>query len=258
MKRRKRSSLLRPIRIILPILILIIVLVLINTNILIVKFIDTTLKNINCATDEQIKQSSGVNGQKFLLINTSKVENNLIDKYLCIKKVEFLRRFPNKVSLNVSGREGVAILYDLKQKDATISAFLDNIATPSAESEGFLVDEEGVIFSKETANLNLPLLFIQGQKLSLGKGEGLITENNLKILNTIKTIGLEFEKALILDNFLIIFSYPKVVFNLDDNLNTQIASLQLIIQKAKMDSSQLEFIDLRFDKPIVRFAPKKK
>ena len=63
-----------------------------------------------------------------------------------------------------------------------------------------------------------------------------------------------------MDNYLIVFPQvdnPKVFFRLDNEIDLQLASLQLILEKAKIDERILEFIDLRFDKPIVRFAPKK-
>ena len=85
-------------------------------------------------------------------------------------------------------------------------------------------------------------------------------KTSLQILRAVKKLGFDSLTTQILDNFFLIYPTslsPKVIFRLDQRIDVQIASLQLILEKAKMYSESLEFIDLRFDKPIVKFAPKK-
>lgn len=224
------------------------------------KKIDLTAEDIPCVDEGKLKNSSGLLGQKLYLTNFEKVARNLKDKFICIKNIDLAYVFPDKVRIKASGRKSVAALVLLKDKEATMSSFLENIATPSAEesSDVYLVDNEGVIFKKSTGDLSVPNIYIYDSNFSLGKKpESSNTEDSLKILNKVKTFGLDIRSAVILDNFFIIFSYPKVVFRLDSRIETQIASLQLILAEAKIDLKELEFIDLRFDKPIIRFAPKK-
>lgn len=129
---------------------------------------------------------------------------------------------------------------------------------------------KGWFFSKNIGSLDIPKLYLYNSKISLGQELGASINNALKILSKTKTFGVDAEKSWVIDNFLITdtTSKSRVIFKLNDKVDIQIASLQLILAEAKInhrtiptepgiDSNKLEFIDLRFDKPIVRFAPKK-
>src|SRR3989338_1095891 len=158
----------------------------------------------------------------------------------------------------IIARKPVAMLIGL-QNIATTSAFLEEVSTPSAQdaSNYFLIDHEGVIFSKALEKLDIPNIFFADKDILVGeKAEGDF-ENALKVLSKVKEFGVDTQTSQILNSFLIIFSLPKIIFRLDADINTQIASLQLILKTAKIDQVKLEFIDLRFDKPIVKFAPQK-
>lgn len=139
---------------------------------------------------------------------------------------------PATPQVEVSRLEPVATVYIIK--DAT--------------REAFLLDEEGVLFSGTTS-----------ATLKIYSSEKNINfKNILAILNKIKIFGIEVGETVVAQNSLTINSMPKIVLDLDRDLSLQIASLQLILQQAKIDGEAAEFIDLRFDKPVVRFAPKKK
>lgn len=117
-----------------------------------------------------------------------------------------------------------------------------------ATREAFLLDEEGAIFSGTTsATLKI---FLSEKNINF--------KNILAILNKIKIFGIEVGEVVVAGTNLMINSTPKIVLDLNRDLSLQIASLQLILQQAKIDEEAAEFIDLRFDKPVVRFAPKKK
>ncbi|KKS13713.1 MAG: hypothetical protein UU67_C0020G0034, partial [Candidatus Daviesbacteria bacterium GW2011_GWB1_41_5] len=56
---------------------------------------------------------------------------------------------------------------------------------------------------------------------------------------------------------LIIFAQYKVILSLQKDIPLQLASLQLITEKAKIDGRLIEVVDTRFNKPVVVYAPKK-
>jgi len=210
--------------------------------------VEISNSQLECTDETQIRNSTNIIGHNVFLINFENIKKNLS------------LVFPNKIKIKISGRQPVATLMLLQNKEASSSSILENIATPSAKEsqDAYLIDSEGVIFSKSTGRFNIPNIFIKDVNLSLGKEpEGDNTKNSLKILDKVKTFGLDVKTSVVLDNFFIIFSYPRVIFLLDDRVDVQIASLQLILAEAKIDLKELEFIDLRFDKPIVKFAPKK-
>lgn len=159
-----------------------------------IKNLEVKLDKINCASEANIRQDSGILGKNILLLKSQDIEKKLKSNFFCIKNINLSRQFPGKVKIEVSGREPVAVLALLKNDEASPSAELDYLASNSATitpkeevSDQFLVDSDGVVFSKLQGNVNLPVLYFRGSNLEIGKivGETLI-ENTLKILQTIK------------------------------------------------------------------------
>lgn len=218
---------------------------------------------IKCAGKDQIRDSVKLLGQNFFLIDSVRVENNLKKKFYCIKSAPISKTFPNKVKLQVLRRQPVAILAALKEKEASMSSLFFNIATPSAIEiqDYYEVDSEGVVFSRGAEGLNIPKIYIHDLDISLGrKLESKLIGDSLRILEKNKTFRIAVSESWIFDKLFIIYSDAsklKIIFRLNDQVDIQLASLQLILDKAKIDLKELEFIDLRFDKPVVRFAPKK-
>lgn len=228
------------------------------SNFLKVNAVWVKMDNISCADEGNLKETSQILGKNILLIATSKIEKQLKEKYLCIKSVKFNKRLPREVEMEVSARVPVAQVLVIKETEASPSAILDTFSTSSSPSaipvdKSFLVDSEGVIFSKDAQNLNYPKVYVEEEITSV--------KEVLKIIEKLKIFGMEIKESRVVGQKTLLInpqtSEPKIIFALD-NLDIQLASLQLILKKAKIDEVTIEFIDLRFDKPIVRFAPKKK
>lgn len=250
----------------------------IRSNIFTIRSVDVYLEKVGCVSSEQIRGTSNALKKNFFFINSSEIEEALKKQFTCIKSVITARYFPNKIKLDVFGREPAAILVVLKNEEASESAVLEEFSklesTMSAEasasasspfsvrgpSESFLIDNEGVLYSKNIEQVFAPKVYVSGLNLTLGKKiEWNLIKNILKILEKLKIFGLNLtESKIYSENILLINAVPKIVLGLEDKIDTQIASLQLIMNEAKINEENLEFIDLRFDKPIVRFAPIKK
>lgn len=197
--------------------------------------------DLSCADKEQLLINVKIAGTNIFLFDSTQISQKLQTNFSCIKSIKIIRKFPKTILVQVSRREPRANLYIIK--DTGIEA------TSSAIEESFLLDEEGVIFSGTAADT--PMKIYSSQK-------NINFKNILAILNKIKVFGIEVMEAVVVQNFLLINSTPKITFALDKEIDVQTASLQLILAKAKIDEETAEFIDLRFDKPVVRFAPKKK
>lgn len=229
-------------------------------DLLTVKSIDVSLDRLECASEQQIKGVVNILGQNFLMIDEKITAKKLQEKFFCVREVNFSKQLPNKIIMKVSGRKGAVVLSSFQQVEATGSAQV--IATSSAiPSKQFLVDEEGVIFSDKIQS-NLPILYIGTDGLTLGKKlpSGLV-KNSLDILNKLKTFGLEVKEAKIdQQRYLLINTNMgiAIIFEANEKLDYQLAALQLIVTQAKINDEKMEFIDLRFDKPVVKYAPKKK
>ena len=223
----------------------------VRSNIFRIQSVEVKAEKISCADTYQIRETSALLEKHILFFDQAGIRNTLKNEFVCIKDVKILRRFPNHINLVIIGREPKAVLINFKEKEASLSADIENIATPSAraqETVRYLVDDESIIFSKDPADSNLTKIYYQGE-LHLGE--------TLKILDKIKIYGLDVSESEILDNTLVI--YPqRIIFNLSADVDAQLASLQLILNKAKIDNESLRFVDLRFDKPVIKIAPKKK
>lgn len=240
----------------------------VHFDLLTVKSIDVSLDRLECVSEQQIKGAVNILGQNFLMVDEKITAKVLQEKFFCVKEVSLSKQLPNKITMKVSGRKGAVVLSSFQQAvtsgykavEATGSAQV--IATSSAvPTQQFLVDEEGVIFS-DKIQPNLPILYIGTDDLTLGKKlpSGLV-KNSLDILNKLKTFGLEVKEAKIdQQRYLLINTNMgiAIIFEANEKLDYQLAALQLIVTQAKISDEKMEFIDLRFDKPVVKYAPKKK
>lgn len=225
-----------------------------------IKQLEVKTELTNCTDENNLKDKSGILGQNFFLINEKKIKEKLKNSFFCIKDINFSKILPDKIKMSAVGRSPYAKLISINNWEASSSSLIENTATPTAKEAGsiYLADSEGVVFSKDDITLTLPDVYIFNQDLSVGiKLQDDYLKKTLKILEQLKNLGINGSQAYIFNNLFIVNYSPRIVFRLDVDINLQIASLQLILQKAKIDESRLEFIDLRFDKPLIKFAPKK-
>lgn len=243
-----------------------------------IKNIEIKLSQVNCATESQIRNQSDVLGQNILFVKKTQVEKNLTEKFICLKNVSLVKNSFDKVTLEVTGRVPTALVSLIKIEDQNLSPNMINISTSSAEAsisaiwnlppaEGLMVDDQGVVFSKGDG-LNLPRLLFWNEEMSklspleikIGKKiDQSIINKSVQILEKIKTLGIYSSEARIYSlKTLLINTNPKLIFSLEREIDLQLAALQLIKSKAKIGDEEIEMIDLRFDKPIIRYTPKKK
>lgn len=225
-----------------------------QSNFFSIKKVEVFVTNrLDCANQTQLKDSVQLLGKNIFFINIDDLSRKVKEKFFCVKNISLAKNLFDKVEINVSGREPAAYL----------------LATPSAQeaTSSFLIDDEGVVFSMDINNLTIPTVFVNITNFSLGQKLERGAEI-AKILDKIKTYGLDGKISVLEDNSFIIQSNPKVIFSLERNIDKQLASLQLILNKAKINrrtvptevginAEELEFIDLRFDKPVIKIAPKK-
>lgn len=260
---KKTVSFLKIILIVFFILIIFTAFFVLKDKLFIIGQVEVKSDQVGCVSLDQLKNTSSLLGKSLFVMDEEKVTKNLLEKFICVKKVNLVKILPNKVEIKVTGRAPAAILMSLKNKSASISSLIANNATPSAQdiSDVFIVDNDGVIFSKNSGGINIPKIYLYDLSLSLGKKlkEDFIS-NILKILDKVKLSGIVVKESWVSEDTFLIFSDTppfKIVFRLDNKVDLQLASLQLILAEAKIYSRELEFIDLRFDKPVVKIAPKK-
>lgn len=233
----------------------------IQTDLLIIKKIDILSDNMSCVDKAQVKSTLNFFGKNILSLDLKRREETLKSKFLCIKKIDFLRSFPDGLKINVFQRKAEIILVPLKEKFASDSAIDVLIDTPASQSadildgeEEYVVDNEGVIFSKNNVeNLNKVYMY---SNLSVGqKIDGNFIENLLKVFEKLKTFGINTDMSLVeKENLILVNLKLKIILRIDRKIDSQLAALQLILENAKIGDKEIEFIDLRFDKPVVRYG----
>lgn len=250
---------------------------LIRSDSFVIKYIDVINEKAGCAKELEVKGVSQLMGQNLFFINEDITEKNLKNKFLCIKSLNINKSFPDRVRLQLYGRNPIAILLNLKLSESTSSSiaskFIENSATPSGEinnsiifqhassneGESYIVDDEGMVFSKLESEQSLPKMYSILENISLGqKIKSNPLRNSVKILQKLTILNITPYDAYFDNKVLLINSNIKIIFDPFNNIEGQLASLQLILEKAKIEENITEFVDLRFDKPVVRYAPKKK
>ncbi len=242
--------------------------------------------NLTCTDQEQIAQFLRSNPVNYFSINQGKLNLSLREKFFCIGRSQFKPTYPDKLFVEVWGREGafavteistegnfnpVVLLPDLLP-NATESTqavapvkLIDDVlkeAKTASESATFLVDNEGMVFDRLEDQINFPKILILGIKLEIGR---IIPDNTIEkvkdVSGKLQAINIPTDNLYVLGDKLIIDSSPRVIISLNKRLDYQTASLQLILTQAKMNSdpgktgsNNIESIDLRFDKPVIRYG----
>lgn len=235
------------------------------SNLFIVSKIHIKTEKLDCVSADDLRKESKVRGQNLFLVNIVEAEKRLQDGFICIKSAELKRQPPDRIRLEVTSRHPAALLVLLKKENistesaqASSSASLDFSKLDPKKS--FLVDTDGIIYSQNTENINIPKIYLWDDNLELGKKVSAeLIKNSSIIIEKLGSFGMLVNEAKLLsENTLIINSSPKIIIALKKDIISQLASLQLILEKAKIDEESLEIVDLRFDKPVVKFNPKKK
>ncbi|MDP3973661.1 MAG: FtsQ-type POTRA domain-containing protein [Candidatus Daviesbacteria bacterium] len=250
--------------IILLIFFIIAVAFLFNSPAIKLKKIDVAGGQLSCTDFTQIKEIISQYKGNLLLINEQKIKDELKDKFICVGDIQMEKKFPDELKIQVFKRNPIALFSKLIYFDATSSAKLSEIieSTESAKvlnfspsDQRFLVDKEGILFEKSSGSSNAPNVYLN-EELTLGQifSADLIGSIS-KIFEKLNLLGIPSGQFIIIDRRIFVYSSDKkIIFKIDGTLETQLASLQLIVEKAKINSDILEFIDLRFDKPVVRYG----
>lgn len=201
----------------------------------------------DCGSADEIKKESKLLNRNFFDIQGN-LTPDLQQKFVCIKKVNISKSFPNTLTLDIIERKEAAKLLVIP-----LEASRSSVATPSAQ---WVVDDEGVIFSSQAKEQSLAQLMIFDGDLKLGgRLDGNLIVNSLEVLSFLQFLNLNTNQVKIFPDYsLVIDGGARIVFDLTKDIKRQLASLQLIMEGAKIEERKMDYIDLRFDKPIVKYS----
>jgi len=192
-----------------------------------------------CQADLWFRVNGLVLGKNIVSLSPPKIEQLIKDELPGINQVEIKKKLPNKLIVHLTKRKPIAVI--------------------EANKDYYQVDYQGIILAKLDQPTDLPLI---------ASGEVSVAADNHQLDSPVILSSLDFLYQLLIKNIearrleitdsreLTVFlkTGPKVLISLDKNIKEQVDSLQLILERAKIEGKQIELIDLRFDKPVISYG----
>jgi len=191
----------------------------------------------NCHKNEILLFNQAI-GQNIFLLKTKSLAETIYRNSPDYKEVLIKKKLPDQLMVTIIPRSAFALLEAGLEKKV-------------------VVDEGGYVLSDGDLADNLPrvlvrVLPVQGEKIS--------DEKTLQALKLIKLVQGSFLDFKIIDSsskmdFTLFLSQGLVAtFSAQKDLITQVDSLQYILRHSRMEDSKIQAIDLRFQKPVLKFA----
>lgn len=246
------------------------VLFFLNLSVLIVKNV-VVKEGVSCVEEDRVVKDGAFFNQNIIFLNKSLIEKKLKEKYLCIDSLNLEKKYPDTLNIYLKERQK-ALRIGIIKGESFIKLPEITEATPSSQSAFFTIDlsvneasvsgiyitdKNGFVFNAGEETSDIPTIYLVGYEVGLGRRvDRDIVNLSIKLINRLEELSIEYKTVKIMGDMVLIDGDLKLTFSLAKDLNRQLASLQLILQKAKMNSKSMEKIDLRFEKPIVVYSQK--
>lgn len=224
---------------------------------------------IGCVTQAEISSDLARFKQNIFLIDADKIRDFFVKKYACIKDIDIKYQPLKNQMIEIINRQGLVRLASLPSNPAlnlveleatpSTSSAVPDYSFPNANDSSYLVaDSEGVIFDT-TTDIYLPLYYLSDPVLTIGLKLNSKTFADLyQIIQKLTDLNINFTQIKKVNNFFVVDSEPKLIFSTTNDLKVTLISLQLILNKSKIEPREIEMIDLRFNRPVVVYKEKKK
>lgn len=237
-------------------------------NLLGVSRIEVQSNDLGCVSQDMIKQKLAKVKRNVFEIDENKIYKDLSSRYPCIKNIRAQYLFPGIMKVNIESRtplvkvakieaEETPTLSNFSQREASSAALLNWSFPDLGNQPALITDSAGHIF-REGEDQGLPVLFVPDDNLKVGF---IFDKDTFEIISDIfvklEKMEVTISRAKRVGNLLLVESDKKFAFSLSKDISRQLASLQLILQEAKINGRAMEIVDLRFDKPVVVYTPKK-
>lgn len=225
-----------------------------------IKKVEVKQGGAECVSGKELTEDLNISGRNIFEFSVD--EKKTLDKYPCIKSIEIKKKLPNRIVMVINGRKpfmrvaryGLAV--DFKESTPSSQTALIDWSEPvSSTASYFLADDEGVVFAT-TGSTSLAIFFFPEEMRFGKKVTGELFQKIVEVLRGLNNIGERVSFGKITGNSLLIQGDIRAAFGLSSRIDRQVASLQLILGKAKIDGRLIESLDLRFDKPVVIYKGK--
>jgi hypothetical protein len=230
-----------------------------------------------CTTSIDIFNESKLRGESIFVVNEKSVAEKVLKKFICLSSVTVIKKLPDKVTLTATKREPLAVIgvvpkdsdrlkLDLQESTPSSQTALINFKVQESSISAFFIsDEKGFLYKKIDGFIDgLPTIFIAAVDLKVGNSLPIGVEGVLKITAKLKELGLNFETVKLEQGDVLVDGVTDLAFSQSRDIDKQLAALQLILIKAKINSEdesvtsrEFERIDLRFDRPVVVYKSRR-
>ncbi len=174
-----------------------------------------------------------VEGKNIFLISTQKIKNDLKNKYSCLGDLEVKKDYPSTISVKADTLKSVL---KIDGSDFTLTADGLVIKYKGSQTTPVFFAPQGIQFIENQKITDKTILFVITLADDIQKSDFVIS--NIRIVEQGSIAVYSRQESV-------------AIFSQSRDIALQVDSLQAILAKAKIDSSKIEKIDLRFDKPIL-------
>lgn len=182
-----------------------------------------------------------ISGKNLLFISESKIKEIISKKNPSIKSLSFQKHYPSSLVLEIN--------------------FLDPIAKLVVEGGFYNLAENGKIVSKsrqENSNLTKINFYQKFNYQSYRQGDNIVFKEilaGLYFLQSLIDLNIKVDSLDINGINMLLFNLEnkKIIFSSEKEKELQVFQMKEIIRRFKIEGKQYKEIDLRYDKPIIRF-----
>lgn len=202
------------------------------------------IKKVNCLeynfVCEQTKQAvvNTAKGENLFFVNTNDLSRQIKKTFPQIKEVKWVKKLPSTLEAHLQLRQ---------------PGFL---ATNDQEN-WYLADESGLVLGRAQELVGLPkIIFSDYYNLEAGVSlDSSFSKNALLLAKTLRLFFVDFDQIKVNypEFYQVKLKKNEAIFSPDKPIKPQVASLQLILSRSRIEGKIPKKIDLRFEKPVVTF-----
>lgn len=175
-------------------------------------------------------------GKNILFIKETDIAAWLIEKNSNFSSIEVEKQLPSSIKILAMERKAVAQII--------------------AQNYVYLIDKEGVVFKAVKEPLILPKIEVLTGKIVIGnKIEKLYADSIFPLLSNLSELNIKVENVTLKSPDEIVIELPETTIFTDVYQDDSIisSSLQMMLTSFRIEGRLPRIIDVRFDKPVVRF-----
>ena len=181
--------------------------------------------------------------RKFLLfIDNNKLINELINKNPNIEEISIKKEMPSTLWIDIKLKQPIAYI--------------------NTQSQKIGVDKNGVLLFKIYEISDLPVIEMTNSNYNISQNNDWRIVKAAQFIELLKSVNISVEKVILQDNEnLFVFYLPEgteVLVPFTSNPPTLAASLQIIVNRFRIEGKFIRRIDFRFEKPVVQLKNEEK